>query len=310
MTHQLPNHQLQLSPEEMRAIGYRVIDQLVDHFAELPDKSVTRIASRAEMESRLREPLPEDGMDAHAALEQLHRDVWSHIMHLDHPRFFAFVPSPSNFISAMADALVAGMNPFGGTWMEASGPTQIELVTIDWLRQLVGFPETAGGNFVTGGSAANLTALAVARHVKLGEQFEDGMLYFSDQTHSSVERGLKLMGFNAQQMCKMPANAHFRLSVEALRQTIQQDRVAGKRPFCVVANAGTTNTGAVDPLPVLAALCAEENLWLHVDGAYGGAAVLTAQGRKTLVGLELADSLAFDPHKWGFSKATKLNGVH
>ena len=107
-------------------------------------------------------------------------------MHLDHPRFFGFVPSPSNFVSAMGDALVAGMNPFAGTWLEASGPTQIELVTIDWLRQLTGLPATAGGHFVTGGSAANLTALAVARHVKLEEQAGSAVIYFSDQTHSSI----------------------------------------------------------------------------------------------------------------------------
>jgi glutamate/tyrosine decarboxylase-like PLP-dependent enzyme len=294
---QHPNNQLELSREQMRALGYRVIDQIVDHFASLPEKPVTRMASRSDLEERLREPLPELGTDVNQALDQLQRDVWNTMMHLDHPRFFAFVPSPSNFVSAMADALVAGLNPFAGTWLEASGPTQIELVTVDWLRQLIGFPETAGGHFVTGGSAANLTALAVARHVKLDDQNENGVIYFSDQTHSSIERALKLLGFTRAQMRKLPSDDQFRLPVHELQQAIRNDRAASQRPFCVVANAGTTNTGTVDPLPLLAELCARESIWLHVDGA---AAVLSSAGRAMLAGLELADSLSIDPHKWLF----------
>jgi glutamate/tyrosine decarboxylase-like PLP-dependent enzyme len=297
---QQPNNLLELSREQMRALGYRVIDQLVEHFASLPEKPVTRMASRSDLEARLREPLPELGTDVNQALDQLQRDVWSNMMHLDHPRFFAFVPSPSNFVSAMAGALVAGLNPFAGTWLEASGPTQIELVTADWLRQLIGFPETAGGHFVTGGSAANLTALAVARHVKLDDQSENGVIYFSDQTHSSIERALKLLGFARVQMRKLKSDEQYRLPVHELQQAIRQDRAAGKRPFCVVANAGTTNTGTVDPLPRLAELCMHEGLWLHVDGAYGAAAILSNTGRSLLAGLELADSLSLDPHKWLF----------
>ncbi|MEW6733715.1 MAG: aminotransferase class V-fold PLP-dependent enzyme [Acidobacteriota bacterium] len=296
----LPNSFLQLSNEQMRTLGYRIIDQLVDHFTTLAEKPVTRVARRIDLEARLREPLPEVGRDFNQVLDQLQADVWNHIMHLDHPRFFGFVPSPSNYVSVMADLLVAGFNPFAGTWLEASGPAQIELVTIDWLRQLAGFPETAGGHFVTGGSAANLTALAVARHIKLNDQIENAIIYFSDQTHSSIERALKILGFAPQQICKLPCDEQYRLSVAELQQTIVKDRAAGKRPFCIVANAGTTNTGAVDPLPVLAELCKREGLWLHVDGAYGAASVLSEIGRRLLIGLELADSLSIDPHKWLF----------
>jgi glutamate/tyrosine decarboxylase-like PLP-dependent enzyme len=257
---QLPNSLLQLSREEMRKPGYRVIDQIVDHFTSLPEKPVTPAASRSDLEGRLREPLPELGADASEVLNQLQRDVWSNMMHLDHPRFFAFVPSPNNFVGAMADALVAGLNPFAGTWLEASGPAQIELVTVDWLRQLTGLPETAGGHFVTGGSAANLTALAIARHVKLDDQRESAVIYFSDQTHSSIERALKLLGFTRAQICKLPSDGRFRMPVEELEKAILKDRAVGKRPFCVVANAGTTNTGTVDPLPKLAELCAREGV--------------------------------------------------
>ena len=154
---------LTLSPEEMRALGYRVVDILVEHFETLPQKPVTRKADRASMEARLREDLPEGGTDPLVVLDQVERDVFQHIMHLDHPRFFAFVPSPGNFVGVMADALAAGFNIFAGTWLEASGPAQIELVTIDWLRAACGLPDSAGGLFVSGGSLANITALAVAR---------------------------------------------------------------------------------------------------------------------------------------------------
>ena len=120
-------------------------------------------------------------------------------MHVDHPRFFAFVPSPSNFVSVMADALASGFNVFAGTWLEASGLTEIELVTIDWLRQVCGLPETAGGLFVSGGSVANLTALAVARHIKLENRFKNAVMYCSDQTHSCIDRGIGLLGFEPKQ---------------------------------------------------------------------------------------------------------------
>jgi glutamate/tyrosine decarboxylase-like PLP-dependent enzyme len=147
---------------------------------------------------------------------------------------------------------------------------------------------------------ANVTALAVARQVRLEGRMEGATLYFSDQTHSSVQRGLRLLGFLPEQLRLLPADADFRLDPAALRRAIEADRAAGLRPFCVVANAGTTNTGAVDPLPELADLCEAEGLWLHADGAYGAAAALCEPGRDLLRGLDRVDSLSLDPHKWLF----------
>jgi len=284
----------------MRALGYRVIDMLVEHFETLPEKPVTRKADRASLEGRLRETLPEQGTDPLAVLDQVERDVFENIMHLDHPRFFAFVPSPSNFVGVMAEALAAGFNVFAGTWLEASGPAQIELVTVDWLRSACGLPVSAGGLFVSGGSMANITALAVARHRVLDDQIPGAVVYCSDQTHSSIERGLWVLGFGRHQLRKVPSDDRFRLDLSALRSAVEADRAAGRVPFCVVANAGTTNTGAVDPLPELADYCDREGLWLHVDGAYGAAAVLCKRGHATLEGLGRADSLSLDPHKWLF----------
>jgi aromatic-L-amino-acid decarboxylase len=292
--------QLQLSAEEMRRLGYQVIDQLVEHFEQLPGKPTTRLKLRAELEPRLSEPLPEAASDPDELLALLQREVWSNIGHTNHPRFFAFIPAPSNFISVLAAALTAGFNPFAGNWFEASGPAQIELVAMDWLRQLCGFPGTAGGHFVPSGSLANLTALAVARHAKLADKLEHAVIYYSDQTHSCVERALRLLGFKPNQLRNLPSDAQFRLPLAALQTAVSADRAQGLKPFCVVANAGTTNTGAIDPLPELVEFCRAEQLWLHVDGAYGAAAVLCERGKQLLAGLEHADSLALDPHKWLF----------
>jgi glutamate/tyrosine decarboxylase-like PLP-dependent enzyme len=261
---------------------------------------VMRVSPRVELEAKLREPLPEEPTPVDSLLEQLQRDVWSNIGNVQHPRFFAFIPSPSNFVSAMADALASGFNPFAGNWLEGSGPQQIELVTIDWLREMCGLPKTAGGLFVSGGSMANLTALATARRARLDGNCENAIIYFSDQTHNSVDKGLRVLGFSREQIRKLPSDDAFRLPVDALRQEIAKDKARGAKPFCVIANAGTTNTGAIDPLDQLADLCAEENLWLHVDGAYGAAAALSERGKKLLAGIERADSLSLDPHKWLF----------
>ncbi len=295
-----PHGALQLSKEDMISMGYKVVDLLVDHFINLRDKPVTRIATRAEMEKKLREPLPENGTDIDVVLRQVQHDVFDNIMHTDHPRFFAFIPSPNNYVSVMADALAIGFNSFAGTWLEASGPAEIELVTMDWLRQLAGFPESGGGLFVSGGTAANLTALAVARHIKLNDRFHNAIIYCSDQTHSCIDRTVRLLGFKPEQLCRITSDDKFRLPMEKVKQLIVKDREAGKIPFCIIANAGTTNTGAVDPLEELADLCQKENLWLHIDGAYGAAGIISNKGRHQLRGLERADSLSLDPHKWLF----------
>jgi glutamate/tyrosine decarboxylase-like PLP-dependent enzyme len=200
----------------------------------------------------------------------------------------------------MADALAAGFNTFTGTWFAGSGPAQVELVVIDWLRQICGLPEGAGGLFVSGGSMANLTGLAAGRHDKLGDDLTDAVAYIGEQCHSSVARALRVLGVAKDNIRAIPSAANFRMSVDALNEAIKVDRESGQRPFCVVANAGTTNTGAVDPLPEISEVCKREDLWFHVDGAYGAPAILTDKGAELLAGLELADSLSLDPHKWLF----------
>ncbi|MGH7571333.1 MAG: pyridoxal phosphate-dependent decarboxylase family protein [Gemmatimonadota bacterium] len=284
----------------MRDLGHQVIDLLVDHWATLRDQPAGSRADREALEELLREPPPERGRDAEAVLARVAADVLGNMGRVDHPRFYAFVPGPSNWIGVLGDLLATGTNVFAGTWFESSGPAMLELVTIDWLREWCGLPESAGGAFVSGGSMANLTALAVARRIVLEDRVEGAVAYFSDQTHSAVDRAFAVLGFAPEQLRRLPVDTEFRLPVAALERSVARDRDAGRRPFCVVANAGTTNTGAVDPLPELADLCAGLGLWLHADAAYGGPAVLSERGRRALAGLERADSLALDPHKWLF----------
>ncbi|HXO20881.1 MAG TPA: pyridoxal-dependent decarboxylase, partial [Thermoanaerobaculia bacterium] len=193
---------LELSPEEMRTLGYQVVDLMVEHAATLADRPVNGWGNRAELARDLAEPPPEEPRPAAAVLERLTREVLPRFMPVNHPRFFAFVPSPGNFVSAVADALAAAWNPFVGTWFAGAAPAELELVTIDWLRQICGLPTGAGGLFVSGGSVANLTALGAARHARLHDDPAGAVVYFSDQTHSAVERALAVLGFRPAQLRK------------------------------------------------------------------------------------------------------------
>jgi aromatic-L-amino-acid/L-tryptophan decarboxylase len=289
-----------LSREEMRDFGYRVVDLLADHFANVQDGPVGAKMDPAQMISLFDRDPPENGRDPNELLAQLEHDVFPNNLHVDHPRFFAFVPGPNNFVSTMADALAAGFNIFNGTWLGGSAAAAVELGLVRWLCRVCGFPKAAGGLFVSGGSMANLTALVAARHALLQDRLDNATVYFSDQTHSSVERALRVIGFLPEQLRKLESDGNFRLSIHGLRETIAADRAKGLRPFCVIANAGTTNTGAIDPLSELADLAAKEKVWLHVDGAFGAAAILSERGRELLHAMERVDSISLDPHKWLF----------
>jgi aromatic-L-amino-acid/L-tryptophan decarboxylase len=291
---------LTLPESEMRAAMAEVGEMIVDHFVGLRDLPVTRPSTLKDLHQHLVEPLPEQPVPVSQLLAQIRGHVIAEMTHNDHPRNFAFVPGPSNFVGAMADALAAAFNIFCGAWIGPSGAAQIEILTVEWLRQLFEFPENAGGLFVSGGSMANLTGLAVARHAMLRNNPANAAIYFSDQTHSSVAKGLKILGFSQYQLRKLKSGDDFRLPMEALRKNVAADRLQGMVPFCVVANAGTTNSGAVDPMNEIADFCAAEGLWMHVDGAYGASAALCEKGRAALDGMNRADSLSIDPHKWLF----------
>ncbi|MEA3245359.1 MAG: aminotransferase class I/II-fold pyridoxal phosphate-dependent enzyme [Gemmatimonadota bacterium] len=297
MTAQPPLH---LTPDEMRALGERALDVVIRHFEARRDQPVARALTRDAAERALRTPLPEAGTPVAELLDIMVRDVFPYGFQTDHPRFYAFVPGAGNFVSTIGDLLTSGHNLFAGHWLAAPGAAEIEIIVLDWLKELIGYPAHASGIMVSGGSMANLSAVAAAREVRLGGPDPRAVVYCSDQTHSSVAKGLRIIGFRPEQRRTVATDDALRLSIPALESAIRDDRAAGRLPFCVVANAGTTNTGAVDPLGPLADLCAREGIWLHVDGAYGAAAVITPRGRAALAGIERADSITLDPHKWLF----------
>src|ERR1700759_2268709 len=242
------------------------------------------------MRSRLGGPPPEQPTDYGAVLARVIDDVLPYAARTDHPGYLAFIPSFTTWPAALAELTAATANPYCGAWMESAGPAQVELEVIDWFRGWLGLPGGTAGVLVTGGSAANLTALLVAREAAGGPS-PDSVVYVSDQAHSSVARTARAMGLRSDQVRVLPTDDRWRLRPDPVAPPIQADRAAGRVPFALCASGGSTNTGAVDPLRELADVCAAEGLWLHVDAAYGGFAALTAQGRHELSGIERADSV-------------------
>ena len=292
---------LELAPEAAKSLGYALIDAIVDYRERLRDLPALQRASRAALDPLLSEPLPKRARDPSEVVRRVVDDVLPYMGRPDHPRYFAFVPGPSNLIGVLADLMSSGFNVFAGTWLEGSGAAMIESTTIRWLADLAGMPSTAGGLFVSGGSIANLTALHAARESRLAHaDRRRAIVYFSDQTHSSIDRGLRILGFASDQIHQVPSTGAYAIDIAALHEAVAADRAAGRLPFCLISNAGTTNTGAVDPLDTLADFCESEGLWHHVDGAFGAGAIFSAIGRALLSGLGRADSFSVDPHKWIF----------
>ncbi|HAT71098.1 MAG TPA: decarboxylase, partial [Flavobacteriaceae bacterium] len=218
---------------------------------------------------------------------------------VSHPKSYSFVPGPSNYVSTIADTLATGFNVFSGGWVASPAAAELEIVTINWLLKLFGFPSKRGGGiFTSGGSMANLTAIVTARRIKCGEDFSKAVLYLSDQAHSSNIKAITILGFRRDQIRIIPTDLEFKMSLNKLQNAIAKDRLQGLQPFCIVASSGTTNTGTVDPLLELSKICKKEKLWFHIDGAYGGAAILAKNGKQLLKGIDKADSLTVDPHKW------------
>jgi glutamate/tyrosine decarboxylase-like PLP-dependent enzyme len=283
---------LELPPDEMRRLGYRVIDAIVERSVSLRSQPTGAVGDAEALRAAVGGPAPEGPTDPGVALERLFDDVLPWTVSHDHPRFFARVGSPSNYVSALADAVAAGFNLIGTSWVASSGPSTLELTVMDWLREWCGMPPGSDGLLTSGGSTASLTALVAARKAR----GEGGVVYLSDQAHGSIARDLMIMG--EREVRVLPSDEAFQLRPADVASAVAVDRAAGLTPFAVVATAGTTNTGAIDPLGELAELCAAEGLWFHVDGAYGAAAALADPG--LFDGMGRADSLVVDPHKWLF----------
>ena len=288
---------LGLGPEAMRELGYRTVDVLVDWLCDA-NAPPLRHGEPADLRARLGGGAPETAQPFDELLRGLRDDVLPFASRTHHPRYFAFVPGSGTWPGALGDLVASAANVDAGSWAEAAGPSQVELEVLEWFRDWIGLPAETAGLLTSGGSAANLLALACAREARVGAMRDDVVVYVADQGHSSIARAARLLGFRPGQLRVLPVDGAFRLEPGTLAAAIDADVRAARLPLAVVASAGTTNTGAVDPLRELAAVCASRRVWLHVDGAYGGFAALTARGRAQVEGLELADSLTLDPHKW------------
>jgi aromatic-L-amino-acid decarboxylase len=292
--------------DELRALGHRMVDDMFDYLAGVRDRPVWQPLPE-EVKRRLAEPVPHAGAPVAAVYEQFTRDVLPYPIGNIHPRFWGWVMGTGTPLAMLADMLASGMNPQTAGVQE--GARYVEERVIAWLAELMGFPAGSSGLLVSGGSMANLVALAVARHARAGfdvreRGLTDGtpplVVYASTEVHSSVRKAVELMGMGRRQLHLVPVDDQYRIEVDALRAAIAADRAVGRRPICVVGNAGTVNTGAIDDLTALAELCRQEQLWFHVDGAFGALLTLSPELRGLVRGLDSADSVAFDLHKWGY----------
>src|SRR6266699_1221833 len=288
---------LEPSADEIRDWGNSVIQFMTDYLGNLRDRSVYLHMSSDSIRDRLDPALPSKGTDFDGLLKVFREAIVPFSRQNAHPRMFGYVQSPGTPLAAFADLLASTLNANLTVWRSAPAPVELERLTIDWIRQILGFNAEAGGLFVSGGSMANLAAIAAARQAK--DYSSDRLrIYASSETHFSVAKAAALLGIGRENVRHVAVDEHLRMRADDLVAKITGDLEEGYVPFCVVANAGTVNTGAVDPLAEIRDVADRFQLWMHVDGSYGAFAVLAKSARGLFAGIERADSIALDPHKW------------
>ncbi len=290
-------HPLEPGGAEMRRMVEAAMERIVRYVETLPEQPAADVEGAAELARSLAEPVPESGAALDDLLALLFERAVPKSFNAAGPGYLGFVPGGGLFASAVADLVADSVNRFTGVRAAAPALVQLEANAIRWLAEIVGYPPEARGLLTSGGSLAAFTALVTARRERLPEDFLSGVLYLSDQCHHSLAKAAALAGFPAGNVRWVPTDERFRIRLDALADAVAEDRRRGRTPFLVVGNAGTVNTGAVDPLPELARFAREEGLWFHADAAYGGFFRMTGRGREALAGLEQADSIVLDPHK-------------
>lgn len=303
MSHQTSDDpaNLELSTAEMQAMGNLVVARSVAHLAALDATSILGDYNDIEALCRsMREVVPELGTELETLLDPLFDEWIPRAFGTAHPGYMAYIPGGGVYTAALADFIANATNRYTGVWLAAPALVQLEANALEWLRDWMQFPATTRGLFTTGGSMAMFNAIACAREKLLGHDIRSGTLYVSSQTHHCVAKAAKLAGIAHDRVRVIDVDADFRMRVDQLERAIAADRSAGLRPFMVFSTAGTTNTGAVDPIDAIADIATRELLWHHVDGAYGGFFHMVPKLRQLLCGLPRADSLTLDPHKGMF----------
>ena len=301
---------LAMDAETFRALGHALVDQLAVALESLPTRPVTRDEKASSIRDALGldRSLPESGTDPAVLVDRTTRLLFDHSLFNAHPRFFGYITAPPAPIGILGDFIASALNANVGSWRLSPAATEVEAQTVRWIAQLIGYDVRCGGLLVSGGNMANLACFFAARAARtpwdvrtLGTTDGSGRrlrLYASAETHTWIQKAADLSGIGTDALRWIPTGADWRMDLAALRREIDRDRSAGDVPFLVVGTAGSVSTGVVDPLPALAEICRAENLWFHVDGAYGGFAAATAEAPTDLAALSLADSVAVDPHKW------------
>ena len=284
--------------EQIGKLMKEFVNETVEFYNNIEQQPVVRHANSQTLEKLKQQEIPADGNSVENVYRQMLDDVYSNTLLAQHPRSFSCVPSTCTMLSWMGDVMTNAYNPHASCQINAPAADIIEKKLINWMCSLAGYPKESGGLFVSGGSIANLTALTAARDNKLTYEQRKAVIYISDQTHASVSKGLHIIGFCKNQISIIPTDNSFRMDTTALEEAIKKDIALGRKPFAVVASAGTTNTGSVDPLREISSICKKHNMWLHVDGAFGASVLLSKKYKKYLDGIELSDSLSWDAHKW------------
>ncbi len=277
-----------------------VVARSIAHIASLPQQKLYGVTDAAAVCNRLRESSPTQGTPLSALLDTVFHDCIPESFNTPHPGYLAYIPGGGLYTAALADFIANTVNRYTGIWQAAPALVQLEANALEWLREWMQMPPGTTGLFTTGGSMATFNAILCAREQYLGADIRRGVLYTSDQAHHCVIKSAKLAGIMPDRVREIASDAHYHIRMDVLRNAVAQDRRDGLVPCLVVGNAGTTNTGAVDPLDALADFCRDEQLWFHVDGAYGAFFQLCDETRATLRGMERADSLTLDPHKGMF----------
>lgn len=294
-----------LDSPSRRRLGYRLIDQIDGFFSSLPERAVQLPAQQRGF-GALDNPLPENGEDAEKVLDQVFSEMVEKGFHVPSANYFGLMNPTPTYIGFLAEAMVAGLNPQLATVKRSQLASKIEQETIRWIVERVGWDGEFNGTFTSGGNEANFTGMALAMAAKFPDSVEEGVpsiggqpvLYASEEAHHSVDKSAGLLGIGRKALRRIAVNENLQLDLRVLENTIAADRAVGNKPFCVVATAGTTNSGAIDDLVAIAEICQRHGLWLHVDGAYGGSAIFSNQHRNLVRGIEQADSITIDPHKW------------
>ncbi len=292
---------LDLPPATMQAMGDAVVARAVAHLASLDQQPSRGDVDAADLCRALREPTaPETGAALEPLLDQLFDELIPRSFTTPGPGYLAYIPGGGVYPAALADFIANTTNRYTGVWAAAPALVQLEANVLEWLRDWMGFPVGTAGLLTTGGSMSMFNAIVCAREKHLGDDIRRGTMYASNQAHHSILKAAKLAGVRHDRVRAIPIDDRFRMRADALADAIAADRKAGLKPFLVISSAGTTNTGAVDPLEANADLCARESMWHHVDGAYGAFFHMVPELRPLLAGLPRADSLTLDPHKGMF----------